>query len=404
MNTETIAKPEPKPVTPDNEQAIALAAKDPAHLMALAVSKGADPTVLSKLMDLAERWNALKAREAYVLAMTRFKAKVPPVLAKDAVVDFASARGRTHYRYANLGSIVQVVTPLLSKEELSASWETGQDDKGNIRVTCHITHAAGHRESVMLAGPPDNSGNKNPIQMIGSTTEYLRRYTFLCATGLATGDVDTDGRPAEPTPAKPEPQGVSEAQIKRLYAIAKSKGVDTKTLADRIVAEHDYLVGPKGEVHLRDLRPEDYDAVAAWIAKGCPEQAPQDPAVEDTIPMDFPGDAKPAPAPPPEPVPPKTKLESIWPEEEFDDATEVIPATVVNIIDRVKSPKTGSFGPWQIVIKRDDDTQYTASTFVESLRNVAEAAGATGEPVELAIQTTEKGEFRNRKLIGVKLP
>lgn len=170
--------------------------RPPSDLIAIALDKQADPNVLSKLMDLQERWDAQNARKAYVLAMTAFKQEAPAVLKKNDRVDFTTAKGRTAYNYANLGSIVQEMTALLGKHELSAAWETSQTDKGMIKVSCHITHSAGHRETVTLEGPPDLSGNKNPIQAIGSAVTYLQRYTLLAALGLATTE-DDDGRGGE---------------------------------------------------------------------------------------------------------------------------------------------------------------------------------------------------------------
>jgi hypothetical protein len=167
--------------------------KSPDQLIALALEKGADPGTLEKLMDLQERWEAGNARKAFVIAMSGFKQEAPAVLIKGDKVDFSTAKGRTHYNYANLGSIVQEITAILGKFSLSASWETSQTEKDDIVVTCHITHAAGHRESVTLRGPADESGNKNRIQAVGSTVTYLQRYTLLAALGLATGE-DDDGR------------------------------------------------------------------------------------------------------------------------------------------------------------------------------------------------------------------
>ncbi len=178
----------------------------PNHLIALALERQADPNTLSKLMDLQERWEAGQARKAYVAAMTAFKQEAPAVLKKGDRVDFSTAKGRTCYNYANLGSIVQEITSILGKHELSASWGTSQEGN-NVTVTCHVTHIAGHRESVTLTGPIDESGNKNRIQAVGSTVTYLQRYTLLAALGLATGE-DDDGRcgadPGRPPVSKPQ--------------------------------------------------------------------------------------------------------------------------------------------------------------------------------------------------------
>jgi len=88
----------------------------------------------------------------------------------------------------------------MSKHGLSASWHTKQDN-GAVSVTCTITHLMGHKESVTLSAPPDNSGSKNNIQAIGSTVTYLQRYTLFAITGIAAADQDDDGQTAAPAQA-----------------------------------------------------------------------------------------------------------------------------------------------------------------------------------------------------------
>lgn len=181
-------------------------------MMVLALQNKADPAVLSRLMDLQDRYDAMQARKAYIEAMTAFKKSVPNVLRKDATVDF----GKTHYTHATLGGIIDQITSGLSAQGLSASWETAQAT-GSVTVTCHITHLKGHRESVSLTGPRDDSCSKNPIQQIGSSVTYLQRYTLLAALGLATSDQDDADQPgrqpvkmpvakATVVEAKPEPK------------------------------------------------------------------------------------------------------------------------------------------------------------------------------------------------------
>ena len=51
----------------------------------------------------------------------------------------------------------------------------------------------GHSEAVSIAGPLDDSGQKNGIQQIGSTITYLERYTLMAIMGLAAHDQDDDG-------------------------------------------------------------------------------------------------------------------------------------------------------------------------------------------------------------------
>jgi len=163
------------------------------NLLSLALERGAAPETLERLMSLHERWQANQAKQEFVRAMADFKSTCPSVLPKDGKVDFQSSKGRTHYTHATLGAIVERITPHLSAQGLSIAWST-QQAQGSVTVTCRVTHAAGHSEEVALVGPPDDSGNKNRIQQVGSSVTYLQRYTLLAALGLATADQDDDGQ------------------------------------------------------------------------------------------------------------------------------------------------------------------------------------------------------------------
>jgi hypothetical protein len=234
----------------ENYEVAVSESKSPGQLIALALEKGADPGTLEKLMDLQERWEAGNARRAYVLAMTGFKQEAPSVLVKGDKVDFATAKGRTHYNYANLGSIVQEITAILGKYGLSASWETKQNERDEVIVTCHITHEAGHRESVTLRGPADDSGNKNRIQAVGSTVTYLQRYTLLAALGLATGE-DDDGRggnasgPMNKPPITPPQRASAAAKSPPLHQQPPSSGPpsDLRSKIEEALAELTGLTG-----------------------------------------------------------------------------------------------------------------------------------------------------------------
>lgn len=165
----------------------------PGALLQVALERGTSVDQLEKLMELQMRWEANEARKAYVAAMARFKAS-PPRIVKDKKV----VAGQAKYTHASIARIVQETAGALGQHGLSSAWETKQD-KDAITVTCMITHELGHRESVTLSGPPDKSGSKNPIQMIGSTVTYLQRYTLLAVLGLATEEQDDADRPGAPS-------------------------------------------------------------------------------------------------------------------------------------------------------------------------------------------------------------
>lgn len=175
----------------------------------LAIEKGMPPETIAKMMDLEERWQANMARRAFVDAMAGFKRECPAVIGKDRRADFGT--GKAKYSYATTGAIVTAITPALSKFGLSLSWETQQKDK-TVTVTCHVTHAGGHRESATLTGPHDESGGKNPIQTLGSSVHYLQRYTLVSVLGLATAEMDDpDSNPSRPPVAMPTPRATAPA-------------------------------------------------------------------------------------------------------------------------------------------------------------------------------------------------
>lgn len=197
MNTATATKPVVLDLEPQAHQAPAVlehGAVDmptPATILQLAVSRGADIAQLSQLLDLQMRWEADNARKAFTLAMTQFKEN-PPEIVKDKLVDFPSKGGRTTYYHATLASVVDAAIKGLAAVGISHRWEADQAN-GVIAVTCVLTHRLGHSERVRMEAGADNSGGKNSIQAVASSSTYLQRYTLLAITGLATKDQDDDG-------------------------------------------------------------------------------------------------------------------------------------------------------------------------------------------------------------------
>lgn len=162
----------------------------PSHLLQMALSSGADLDRLERLMVMKERWDALEAERAYNKAFVAFKSEAIVVIKNKAVTD-GPLKGKS---YAELFSVVNAVTPLLSKHGLSAAWKLSKDEKDWIEVTVTLKHLLGHTESVAMGGPPDTGGAKNAIQARASTISYLERYTLKAICGIAEQGEDDDGR------------------------------------------------------------------------------------------------------------------------------------------------------------------------------------------------------------------
>lgn len=184
----------------------------PMEMLNSAITRGDSLDKLERLMDLNDRWEKAQAKKAFIEAKAAFKASAP-VVTKD------KTNNQYNSRYASIGSVVNAVNEALSKHGLDADWQF--DQSNGIRVTCILTHVAGHSESVSLVGTPDTSGAKNPLQQIKSTLTYLKLATFEAVTGIATkeGNRDDDGN------ASGVASFISDEQVEELTALI----TETKT-------------------------------------------------------------------------------------------------------------------------------------------------------------------------------
>ena len=189
----------------------------------LAIEQKADLATIEKFMDLRDRWEQNEARKAYHVAMAAFKANLPTVVKDKTNSQYKS-------KYASEDALINTINPELSKHGLSATFDFAQTGD-EIKVTCNITHADGHRESVSLSGKADGSGSKNPLQQIKSTTTYLRKATFEAITGIASSDneADDDGNGAS--------RYLTEAEVVTIISIVTDKQVDLKKFLAYMKAE-----------------------------------------------------------------------------------------------------------------------------------------------------------------------
>lgn len=236
-------------MNPERNVPVAPPAMNPVQMIALAVQQGMPLETLQVLRQMQKEWEADEARKAFVAAMAAFKAN-PPELVKDKHVEFTTSKGTTSYDHATLGGLCAAIIKGLAAHGISHRWETAQQEN-RIKVTCVLTHAQGHSESVSLHSESDNSGGKNSIQAIGSAVTYLQRYTLLAATGLAALDQDDDGKGSEPV------EYITEKQL-----------ADLKALGDEVKADKDKFLAYLGVQKLSEIPAKDYiKAVRALEAK-----------------------------------------------------------------------------------------------------------------------------------------
>jgi len=224
--------------------------QNPAALVQLAVKSGANVEQLERLMAMQERYEARQAKKEFVAALQAFKSK-PPRIVKNHAVAFGSGDRKTAYKHATLDNVCGLLGPALAEHDLSFTWETQNLENGIIRVTCVLTHAAGHSERTALQAVPDTSGSKNPIQAVGSTVTYLQRYTLLAACGIAVQGADDDGRQGA---AADEP--IDEKQATELVKLLN----DTK-------ADWDSFLAYFRVSDVKEIRKADYNRAVEMLNK-----------------------------------------------------------------------------------------------------------------------------------------
>jgi len=219
------AKPEALPAVAETDE------MTPNRMLQIAVNQGADLERLKEFMALKREWEADEARKKYNIAVAAFK-KDPPIVRKDKVNDQYGSM------YTSKGNLVNTVNLALSKHELHAKWDFDQTDPNSIKVTCILSHSAGHSDSVTLSAPPDVSGSKNPIQQIKSTLTYLEVVTYEAVTGVASYDDpgDDDGNAAG-IKQKAVPV-ISEEQYMTLNSLLENTGRSEEQVLEFLAKQH----------------------------------------------------------------------------------------------------------------------------------------------------------------------
>ena len=177
----------------------------------------AQPSLLTTIADLArdpacdvEKLRALiamqrevmaeQARIAFDAAMADAQAEMVPVLR-------SATNAHTKSRYARLEDIDNAIRPVITRHGFSLTFDNPDQTPDAIVVTCAVAHRDGHVRSYKIAGARDDKGsqgnaNKTPIQAIGSTISYLRRYLTCMIFNVALTNDDNDGNDVAPISAK----------------------------------------------------------------------------------------------------------------------------------------------------------------------------------------------------------
>lgn len=164
-------------------------------------------------MRQSEQINELAA------ALAAFHTEAPTI-----TFDGSANAGSYRYKYATLPQILDKVRPVLSKHGLAVVQLVGEG--GSVETV--LTHTSGQ----WLASDPVKLPSKdNSPQGYGSAISYAKRYSLSALLALAAEE-DDDGATAQREHVNRSarqsngsaPGTITEAQVKRFYAIAGANG------------------------------------------------------------------------------------------------------------------------------------------------------------------------------------
>lgn len=166
----------------------------PMAMIDRALSLGATPETLGKLMDLQERWEANQAKKVFDEAMTLAQAEMRPIVVN-------AENDQTHSKYATYEALDSVLRPIYIKHGFSVGFDTEDSPKpDHVRVVMELSNS-GHTKAYRVDMPTDGKGAKGSDVMTkthatGAALTYGRRYLLGMGFNL-TITKDTDGNSPE---------------------------------------------------------------------------------------------------------------------------------------------------------------------------------------------------------------
>ena len=178
----------------------------------------ADPSVdldrLDRLSTVYERMVSREAETKFNAALVKLQPKLPVLDERGAITDL---NGKLRATYATWEDTVDVIRPLLARHGFSLTFRPGRSAGGVPVVTGVLRHRAGHKEEAEIELPADVSGDKNPVQAVGSTMSYGQRYVTRMLLNLTSRGDDDDGEAA----------GLSGAELSLITEINSLEGRPT---------------------------------------------------------------------------------------------------------------------------------------------------------------------------------
>lgn len=159
------------------------------------------------ILDMQRQLTKDQAERAFNSAMVTMAAELPRIKKSGKVeylVDKTKKDGPKEeaFRFAKYEDIDKAIRPILIKNGFSLSFDTDQRPGGGLIMMGTLSHKEGHSRVSRIAVALDDSGGKNNIQGMGSSSSYGKRYVTCMLLNIITEGEDDDGNSAEPIPTE----------------------------------------------------------------------------------------------------------------------------------------------------------------------------------------------------------
>jgi hypothetical protein len=233
-------------------------------IFSIVARAAADPNVdidkLERLLEMQERVHARNARTAYYAALAEMQPNLPVIDEKGGILD---KNKNVQSTYALWEDVNEAIRPILSEYGFSLTFKVRRAE-GEIITTGILSHREGHSETTELALPTDNSGSKNSVQAVGSSTSYGKRYTAYALLNLTTRGEDDDGDKAGRKPP------VDDVRHKLLNDLADAVGADKRKLCQHLSTR-----GKMEILSLKEVPADLYDYTVTRLKEKNPAAAEQ---------------------------------------------------------------------------------------------------------------------------------
>jgi len=140
------------------------------------------------------------------------------------IVDAHKGKQAHQYKYADLGTVLQLVRPVMASHGLSVVQMPTSTDTLNVGVTTRLMHNSGEWLEDTLYMAVTSSRGMSDAQAAGSVITYCRRYALTAALGITQTDDDAAVKEPEIVPATDE-------QFRQINALIKANKMPARTNA-----------------------------------------------------------------------------------------------------------------------------------------------------------------------------